>query len=413
VLLNHDFNSDADDQNNWAAMRTRVGLKFDAGRHARAYVQFQDTRALGEPANTLTSLEQVDVHQAYIMIHDVYDAPLHFQIGRMEMNYGSQRQIGAVGWSDVGRSFDGVRMVYEVEDFGWFHAFAMKINETGGVGSINSGAGITASGNEQAFLGAYLHYEAESNAALEVYLFDLYTDAGDLLDGESATGNLFTAGLRGTWHDEDMGVKLYGEGAFQFGSAPDFDGVTAVQAGPDYNAYAGVAGIKYMLPTENTPTWLNFEFNMASGDDGTDPTEIATYTQLFPTVHAPLGYMDFVSWSNLMSFQGTLGVQPSDSWKLWGTYHYFQVMEEADAWYSLGGRTEGARLMGDAEYDSALGSEIDVSAMYTVDENLSFLAVFGMWMPGTWQEQATSGSVDDPADLDPAYSIYVQTTASF
>ncbi len=414
VLLNHDFDSDAEDHDNYATMRTRVGLHFAAGEHAQAYVQFQDTRALGEPASTLTSLEQVDLHQGYVDVRADTGAALALRIGRQEMNYGTQRQVGAVGWSDVGRSFDGVRMLYTIEDFGWFHAWAMKLSETGGVSTINSGAGITASSAEQAFFGGYLHYDAGEGAVIETYLFDLYRDEGNIgPDMVDATGNLFTAGLRATWRSADGDVSLYGEGAYQFGSAPDFESGGMVEQGPDYAAYAALAGIDYQLPSESVNGWIGFEFNAASGDDGSDPNEIGTYTQLFPTAHAPLGYMDFVSWTNMLGFAGTVGLKPNSQWKLWATYHSFQVMEEADAWYKLGGRLAGTRLLGDASYDSGLGSEIDISAKYSVDDNLSFLGVFGMWLPGDWQEQATSGDANNPADLDPAFSVFVQTTATF
>ena len=55
VYLNNDFDSDVDDANNHAVMRSRVGLNFEAGDYVSAYIQFQDTRGLGEPATTTTS----------------------------------------------------------------------------------------------------------------------------------------------------------------------------------------------------------------------------------------------------------------------------------------------------------------------------------------------------------------------
>jgi Alginate export len=416
VLVNQDFDSDADDANNYARMRTRVGMTFNAGDYSSAYVQFQDTRALGEPATTLTSLEQTDLHQAYVHVRNAFDSSLSLQIGRMEMLYGSERQIGPVGWSDIGRTFDGVRLKNDIEDFGWFHAFAMKLNETGGVSTIKEGAGVTTSPDgEQAFIGAYLHYDANENSAVEAYVFDVYKDQGDLTDAgsgdtENATGNLFTAGGRFTLDAPDQNVKLFGEGAVQFGSAPQ----TAFgEDGADYKGYAAVAGINYGLPTA-VKSWVGFEFNIASGDDGTDANEIGTYQQLFPTSHGVLGYMDLVGWRNILDYQGTLGVKPNDQWKLWGSYHYFQVAESADSAYLASGKPW---LTGDPSFDENLGSEIDFVATYSPEKNLSFLAKFGFWMPGTYQEQSTNAALASPlatpASLDSAMSVFVQTTATF
>jgi hypothetical protein len=421
VFLNNDFDSDVDDPNNHAVMRTSVGLSFDAGRYASAYVQFRDTRGLGEPATTTTSLEQVDLHQGYVHIANVYDSPLAFRIGRQEMAYGGERQIGALDWNDVGRSFDGIRMMYDIEDFGWFHAFAMKLNETGGISTIQSGAGITQSDDEAAFLGGYLHYDANEKTALEVYVLDLYRDSGDDTFGalviEGNKSNLFTAGGRVTFSDADLGLKFYAEGAMQFGSAltiADPSDPTA-ELTPDHKGYAAVVGADYSLPT-TANAWIGFEFNLASGDDGTDPSEIGTYQQLFPTAHGPLGYNDFVGWQNILAFRGRLGVDPNDKWKLWVDYHVFQVVEAADAWYLADG---SAVLAGNADFDSALGNEVNVAADFRVDDHLSFLAKFGMWMPGDWQNQASAQAagvadpVADPADLDSAFRIYVQTIARF
>lgn len=422
INLNNDFDSDVDDPNNFAVMRTSIGLSFDAGRFASAYIQLRDTRGLGEPATTTTSLEQVDLHQGYLHIANVYDSPLAFRIGRQEMAYGGERQIGALDWSDVGRTFDGIRMMYDIEDFGWFHAFAMKLNETGGISTIQSGAGITVSDAEAAFFGGYLHYDANEKAGIDVYVLDVYNDRGDDDLGsvvvEGNTGNLFTAGGRVTYADADMGLKFYGEGAMQFGSAPEIvdPADPASSVAPDYKGYAAVVGVDYTLPT-TVNAWLGFEFNMASGDDGTDPLEIGTYQQLFPTGHGVLGYMDLVGWQNIMAFRGRAGVKPNDQWKLWADYHLFQTVEAADGWYDASG---ALLLSGRDDFDSALGSEFNLSANFTADENLSFLAVLGMWLPGDWQNQASALEADpagdpiaSPADLDSAFRIYVQTTASF
>lgn len=415
VLMNQNFSSD-DDMNTFAVMRTRLGFGFEANERTSGYLQLQDTRAFGEPANTLTPLEQIDLHQGYIVVHDVFDQPAALRIGRQEMNYFRQRQIGAVGWSDVGRSFDGARLEVDFEGSGWLHAFAMKTNEVGantpGAGS-NVAAGST---RETAFLGGYYHLDVSENTKAEVYFFDFVIDDGDM-PSEDNTGNLFTAGATFQFDAKDAGFSLYGEGAMQFGSTPD---LMAEGDALDYAGWAAYAGATYAIPSESLKPFVNVEFNVASGDDGSGDGETNDYQQLFPTAHAPLGYMDLVSWSNILEYNARVGIKPNAQWMAYADFHVFQVMEESGNWYGLGGPLfGGARLTGDASFDAALGQEVDVVVKYTVDSNLNFLAKFGLWMPGDWQEQATAlaGGEADPvansADLDSRSSFWLQTTANF
>ncbi len=450
AFVNGDFDRDADDTDNFATLRTRVGLRFAAGDHASAYVQFQDTRAFGEPADTRVSLEQVDLHQGYLDIDEVYDAPLSVRIGRQEMSYGRGRQIAANDWDDVGRSFDGVRMLYDIEDFGFFDVFAMKLAETGAVSTINSGSAVTATGTESALFGAYLQYEPSEELDVEVYVLDVYRDAGDLLDPETRavvdednTANLFTTGARFEYAEDRL--TAYGEGAVQFGDAPNtlVDGTVV---GRDYAGYAAYAGADYVLSSaDGIESWLGVQVDFASGDDDRADDEFSGYVPLFPLRHVPLGAMDLVGWSNVLGVRGRAGVDGGNGWTLWLDYHWFRVVEVVDAWYTVDGPLYGGRRVfadvrdagpvfyrGNESFDSTLGQEIDATVRYEVDASLSFSLELAYWMPGDWQEQSAAQAandilrrLDDPAhdpdfdaaanaaELDDAFSLYLQTTARF
>lgn len=430
VLLNHDFDSDRDDSNNFASMRSRIGLSTAVGEYASAFLQLQDSRVLGEPVSTTTSLEQVDMHQAYIHIHNAFNSALEFQIGRMEMGYGAHRQIGTLGWSDVGRSFDGVRAMWDIEDTGWVHFFAMKTKETGGIlAGVNDGAGITQNPNgptsETAFLGAYAHVDINETAGVEAYLLANTMDMGDLEttggDTDDATGQLITAGGRAMWktdEDADTSIKIVAEGAVQLGTAPGAIVNDEIVDGPDYSALAFTAEATVGLPTE-TPVYLGLGFDFASGDDGSDPTEVGTYQQLFPTGHGVLGIIDFVGWQNVSAISAMAKIKPTDQWKVWGEYHMFQVVEAADGWYNAGGNLV---MTGAEEFDNALGSEIDLGVTFSPEESLSFTLNLAMWMPGDWQKQAMAlagGATDavdavaNPAELDAATSAWFYTVLTF
>ncbi len=94
---------------NFASLRTRLAVEKSFMQKLNMFVQIQDSRVFGEEPNTLASIDNIDLHQAYFKLTNLFNAPIEFQAGRFEMKYGTERFFGAVGWHYVGRSFDGVK----------------------------------------------------------------------------------------------------------------------------------------------------------------------------------------------------------------------------------------------------------------------------------------------------------------
>ncbi|MBK5098678.1 MAG: alginate export family protein, partial [Gemmatimonadetes bacterium] len=71
------------------------------------YAQFQDSRSWGSELNTLTdkSADLMDMHQVFAVLGS--SPSFKAKLGRQEVNLGDQRLVGAVDWSNTGRSFDG------------------------------------------------------------------------------------------------------------------------------------------------------------------------------------------------------------------------------------------------------------------------------------------------------------------
>ena len=109
---NRDFNSNTK-SHSYTEMRSRLGADFNAFENLNMFVQVQDSRIWGTEPSTLTNTSNVDLHQAYFQLSDFFKLPLDLKVGRMEVKYGPERLIGAVGWSNVGRSFDGAILKYK------------------------------------------------------------------------------------------------------------------------------------------------------------------------------------------------------------------------------------------------------------------------------------------------------------
>jgi hypothetical protein len=89
----------------FASMRTRLGVEKSFHDVVAFFVQFQDSRVFGEEPNTLTPIDNIDLHQGFIRLNNLFGWDWSIQAGRFEVVYGTERFFGAVGWHYVGRSF--------------------------------------------------------------------------------------------------------------------------------------------------------------------------------------------------------------------------------------------------------------------------------------------------------------------
>jgi len=107
-----DFNNDTSAKRS-TLMRVRLNAGFQPAENISAFLQLQDSRVYGSEPNTLSSLQNIDLHQAYLRIDNFWTDELAFKVGRMELAYGGQRLVGSVGWHNVGRAFDGSMLSYK------------------------------------------------------------------------------------------------------------------------------------------------------------------------------------------------------------------------------------------------------------------------------------------------------------
>jgi hypothetical protein len=91
--------------------RTRLGVLASVSPEVQVFVQAQDSRTWGLERGTLADSKNLDVHQAYADVsHAWNEKQLRVRAGRMELSYGVERIVGAVNWSNVGRSFDALQL---------------------------------------------------------------------------------------------------------------------------------------------------------------------------------------------------------------------------------------------------------------------------------------------------------------
>ena len=90
-------------------MRSRLGVRITASPNALIVMEAQDSRVLGDVS--ATARQSFDLHQGYLQLTNNFgNAKLVVRAGRQEIALANERLVGAVGWSNFGRSFDALRV---------------------------------------------------------------------------------------------------------------------------------------------------------------------------------------------------------------------------------------------------------------------------------------------------------------
>ncbi len=392
--IRHRFELRADPNGNQAAndseftlQRTRIYLDADVNKNVRGYVKLQDVRTWGAEQSTTGNLARVDLNEGYVELRNLGDLSsllenVGVKVGRWQQWYGNHRLIGHLNWANQSRSYDGLKIRYDNKKGTWVDLFAYQIQEdqTGGVSGEGSGS-IPAPGagtdQDELFWGVYSSFKATDGIGVEPY-FIIRNRSRDA-DGDRSAGSIrgeqrYTTGAR--IHGKNIpwlpGVDFTFETVYQFGKAePDRAFASTSYRSQDINAFAGAWGAGYTFKDVAWTPRIGYDFVFASGDDNNLPGVNSasgtndTFSQLYPTGHARLGYMDFHGWQNIEDHQFHLSVKPTKKLLIKADLHFFEAAEGGDGWYTVGGgfRAPAPKTPG-GRFDDEYGEEIDITVKY-------------------------------------------------
>lgn len=366
--------------NSFQEMRTRITVDATVDTNAHAFVQFQDSRVFGDrdkfgqwQSGTLNDGKNVDIHQAYIQVDRVLLDGLGGKAGRFEFNLGNQRVFGAVGWSNVGRSWEGVTAWYTRPDY--------KIT-----GFLLRGKNIPSTSYQRDFniYGGALDLPGLSTELFGAYEYDA--------NGADGVNNLDRISFGGYSKQQYRQFDLALNAVYQTGSAHDTIDIAAYM-------FTAEAGYTFAGAAKGR---LALGIDYASGDDGTDPLETNTYNNLYYTGHAFRGHMDyFVSTEShgLMDLMLRGSLNPAEGWVLKTDVHYFRTAK--DYWDQS-----------DSAYTSDVGIEIDASVSTTRIKGIKFDTGVSVFLP---QESFVRAYTLNPmlTESDPTFWVYNQATIDF
>ena len=385
--VNADFNKAVDDTQSFYGQRIRLGVDAKMNPDLSAFLQIQDRRNWGDDNVLTDSGEALDFHQAHVTLKNINGLPLDLKVGRQELNYGDQRLVGGFGWSNQGRAFDAIKLMYshEIVDIDLWTAKVVEINS-------DTDASPKSSGQDTDFYGIYSTFKSNPvpDGNLQAYLLYKYEGATNLSE--------YTLGAKLAGKETRTGIDYTGELAYQFG---DNDQI-------DISAYALAIEGGYIIPNVAWSPRVALEYDYATGSDSGD--EDNTFDNLYPTNHLRYGYMDYQSWMNMSDIALKVSAKPSDKCWLYLAYHMFSLAEEKDNWYAANGATKLTGNIGEDE----VGQEIDLVTRHTFNSNLKVEAGVSQFFAGDFIKNADkNGAAAGLGTTEDSTWAYLMGTVSF
>ena len=322
----------------------------------------------------------VNIHEAYMLLANPFGINnVIVKIGRQEVNLGNQRLVGAVGWSQAGRSLDGILVGYVAGDYGLAGFFYGKLNDN--VGRFDAWV-MPQNGNDGDSTDIDL-YVATWQGKFKPFgiggtyeLTDIYVNPrGAALTARNI--NTLYGRVTPTFDTDFAKIKLNLEAATQNGDAGknDFSGYFfSVGAGANFDQVAWAPSV-----------FLGYDYYSGDSDDKGD---IDSFWSVLPTAHKWLGHADIV-WletatnqnnvkSTLYKFNGAIakrspGVEdlylklhakPLEKVAIGLDFHYFQTAED----YAVGQGVKPAGVKVQTSDD--IGWETDLELKYKYSKNL-------------------------------------------
>jgi hypothetical protein len=356
--------------NTFTILRTRFGVEASPAENIKVFILARDSRVFGTETdatgsfNTISDGKNLDLHQGYVEITKFLYDGLTVRLGRQELSYANERMVGAGGWGNVGRSFDGglVRFGYDAITA---DIFGMNVAETEAYPASVTPATVAATHDEgQYFFGLYLQWKAAESH--EVNAYALY-QGNHLQSGGEFIG--FRRTTVGGYAKGSVDAFIYeAEGAYQAGERGSAD-ISA-------HALTGSAGYRFSGSSLEAVT-AGLEYLSGTPSGGTD---YSSFDPPYPTAHKFHGFMDYFTnipaqtgERGLVDFMGRVGLRFGEALTAGVWYHNLRLAE--------GG--SGGDLLGD---------EFDVTAKYQYAKALSFEAGASAFLPGPLMRDRFGGA---------------------
>ncbi len=369
--------------NAYTVSRIRLGLEAIPVENVRVFIQTQDSRVFGTESdatgfNTLADSKNLDLHQGYVEVNQLFVHELMVRLGRQEMGFGNERLVGAVGWHNVGRSFDGALFRLNFDDIK-VDAFAMTTGKTQTNPAVATPAAVAYTRDAgQRLYGVNTTVKSVKDHPMDFYFFYQWNRHQTVVNEDDL--KRFTVGTyqKGTFDVVDYEAEF----AYQVGTI----------RGTDVSAFLLSANLGYAFASSilsRIAVGCDYLSGTPTGD-----TKYKAFDPMYHTGHKFYGFMDY--FINIPTNTGnrglidlyartTLKISDQMDGNLW--VHQMALAQEVNG-------------------ENGLGQEIDLTGLYRYNKAVKFEMGLAAFIPGVLVRQ----SFGHP---DVGYWGYLATTVSF
>ena len=359
------FNFQTDNNDAYGLVRTRVNIDLLPTSWLQIYFQGQDSRAPGLDAGrpSATMRDPFDVRQAFVRLGK---GPVKITAGRQLLNYGAQRLLGPLDWTNTSRNWDAVKLELGTADakIDFFASSVVLVDPMRRVNQRRDGFNLH---------GAYGSFKKlVPKAVFEPYL--LWKTGGVSIGsgGFRLAAMPGTAGLHGFDYQTEV-IRQWG----RFGTL-------------DHSAWAayGIGG--YTIGSSTWKPRVSAEYSYASGNRNANDQTHRTFDHLLGTNHLFYGLVDAVGWQNMKNVRLGADARPNKKVQLNADYHWLWLASPNDALYDVAGRATVRPRAGNRA--TGIGTELDFTATYTASRQWRVGGGIGHLFAGDFLKQNSSGS---------------------
>ena len=361
----------ANSTNDYDLQRIRLGLHIMPTSWMRFYFEMQDARVFGLDPSLPPYQNAADLFQAYVELGSAEGNGFSVKAGRQQLSFGNNRFIGDSWWTNVSRTFDGVRAAYQEGRFR-VDAFATSvvIVRDGVIDHHLEGNNL---------YGVYATAkDVIPHATLDVYQFWNLRPSFALQGLKAGHLDEWTTGFR--WVGAlPLNFDYRTEMAYQWGDL----GVDKIRAWTGH----WVGGYTVKSLRFKPRTFLEYDY--ASGSKNDKDGYDNTFDPIYPSTHDKLGLADQFGWRNIQDFRIGQEFTLTRKWKLGASGHDFFLANAHDALYPTRGSVIAQSVKGTA--GTHVGEEFDIQTIYTPTRQTQVDFGFGHVFAGPFLKQTTQG----------------------
>lgn len=357
--------------------RLRLGLQLKPLSWLTFYGQAQDSRIFFPKriAPLPPVQDALDLRMAYVELGDPKKFPLQLRAGRQEITYSEERLIGVSNWSNLGRTFNAVKLLVQAP-----HAGGMKLEAFAGSVVAAREAMWNRSIAGDNFHGAYAVFDKLlPQGTVEPYIF--WRLSPNVTTETAPRGKLDhrSHGLRVT---RKFGPGWYASSdtVFQIGNR----GTDSVKA------WAAYWRVRRLYPAASWKPTLTGDLNMATGDKNPRDGIFQTFDVLYPTPHDKYGLADQVGWKNIRHVSGAVELTPRKGITLQSKLHSWWLASAMDGLYSAQGNLLVRDPLGRSGKHA--GEELDFQFLWTPAKTLVVGGGVGRIFAGEFLRKASPSS---------------------